>query len=161
LNDLVANKKQIVISIGSNIDPEHNIPRAIQLLSNHLFIIKESSIWQTPAVGSQGPDFLNAAILAETARAPDEIKEKILKKIENDLGRIRTENKSADRTIDLDLILYDGVCRDHDLWTQAHIAVPVSDLIPDVINPKTGKTMFQTASELLPDSGFILRTNLD
>ena len=52
--------------LGSNIQPERNLPLAIDQLQKHLTILRISSVWETPPVGSAGPSFLNAALLVQT-----------------------------------------------------------------------------------------------
>jgi 2-amino-4-hydroxy-6-hydroxymethyldihydropteridine diphosphokinase len=137
-----------LISLGSNINPEANITAALEFLSEELAFLKASSIWQTPAVGSAGADYLNAAVLVETSLPLDILQSSVLAPIENKLGRVRQEDKFADRTIDLDVIVYGGKVLDPDLWIQAHVAVPASEVIPNWINPDTGESLLSTADRL-------------
>ena len=65
--------------------------------------------------------------------------------IEQELGRIRTFDKFAPRTIDLDTIIFDNCIIDPELWTQNFIALPISEIRPDIINPNTNQTLQQTA----------------
>jgi 2-amino-4-hydroxy-6-hydroxymethyldihydropteridine diphosphokinase len=111
-------------------------------------VICTSSVWQSPAVGSEGPDFLNATVLIESTLPAEEIKISILSEIEIKLGRVRTENKYADRPIDLDIILYDDQLYDQELWSMPHIAFPAAEIFPDLLNPVTGKTISQTVNEM-------------
>ena len=155
------NNIQYLIGVGSNIDPENNIKHALHLISDHVTVLKIASIWQTPAVGSQGPDYLNTAVLIESSYSLGDIKNLVLSKIENQLGRVRYEDKNADRTIDLDVIMHDGSCIDEDLWYQAHVAVPASEILPDCKNSQSGESLSQVAEELVRGSTFIRRTDLD
>ncbi len=52
------------------------------------------------------PNFLNAAVLIETDLTAAELKEQVLQVIERELGRVRTADKNAPRTIDLDIALF-------------------------------------------------------
>ena len=160
MRDQPANN-QYLISIGSNIDPETNINLAIQLIAEKVKILSTASIWQTPAVGSQGPDYLNTALLIGSSCTLNELKDQVLYRIEIQLGRIRSADKNADRTIDLDIILQNGSCLDDELWSQAHIAVPASEILPDCRNPQTGELLSNVANALLRNSGFIHRSDLD
>jgi 2-amino-4-hydroxy-6-hydroxymethyldihydropteridine diphosphokinase len=160
LKDLSDNKI-FLIGVGSNINPEKNIIRALELLTVQVKVLKIASIWQTPAVGSQGTDYLNTAILIESKLLPAELKNAVLSKIEIKLDRIRSSDKNADRTIDLDVIMHDGNCIDKDLWSQAHIAVPASEIVPDCQNTQTGESLLEISNELLQNSNFILRNDLD
>jgi len=146
----------VLISLGSNIDPEKNLSLALKMLADEVVLLKQSSIWQTPAVGSNGPDYLNAAVLIQSTLSPDSLKDQILSTIELKLGRIRTNNKNEDRLIDLDIVMVDGKCLDEDLWNQAHVAVPASELIPECKNPQSGETLSQAAQRLFPgDTSFV------
>lgn len=119
------------LMMGSNIRPEENLQQALYLLRELVSIQKISSVWKTPAVGSPGPDFLNAAILVQTHLDADELKNSVLRPLETKLGRVRVEDKNAPRTIDLDIIIFDDILLEDDLWHQAYLAVPISELLPD------------------------------
>jgi len=60
--------------LGSNINPEKNLPLAVSHLKQKVKILRFSRVWQTPAVGSWGPDFLNAAIEIKTGLSKEELK---------------------------------------------------------------------------------------
>lgn len=139
---------RVVILLGSNIQPAENLRNANKLLSTHLSIVSSSRVWETTAVGSDGPNFLNQAIKVETHRNADEIKNEIIKGIETELGRVRTEDKNAPRTIDLDIILFNETVIDHALWEKAFVAVPVAELEPEIINPDNQLTLAQIAGKL-------------
>lgn len=136
------------ILLGSNVHPEEKITNATRLLLKECRLIKSSRIWETEAIGSDGPDFLNSALVIETPLTEDEFKYQVLGKIETALGRIRTENKFADRTIDLDIIIFDGQVIDQDLWQRSFIASPVSDLYPDLPHPGDNKSLLEVSKEL-------------
>lgn len=136
------------ILLGSNINPERNINKAIHRLMQECKLQKSSQIWETEAIGSDGPDFLNTAIAIETALLENELKYKVLRKIEKELGRVRLENKNAPRTIDLDIIIFDDQVVDQDLWQCSFIASPISDLFPDLQQPGNKKSLLQVAKKL-------------
>jgi len=134
--------------IGSNINPVKNLPLAFSKLKESVYIIHSSRVWHTSAVGSRGPDFLNAAIEIKTDLSREKLKGEVLQKIELNLGRVRTVNKNAPRTIDLDIILFDGEILDQNLWVKSFIALPMADIHPSLINPRNGKTLSQISLEL-------------
>ncbi|MBM3138048.1 MAG: 2-amino-4-hydroxy-6-hydroxymethyldihydropteridine diphosphokinase, partial [Chloroflexi bacterium] len=113
------NQNRIIILLGSNIRPEENLKEALALLAEYSKIKSCSRIWRTEAIGSDGPDFLNMAVDLETDLDSLEIKSRIIKNIEIRLGRVRTEDKNAPRTIDLDIILLNDEVLDGDLWKKA------------------------------------------
>jgi len=137
-----------LIGLGSNIEPVHNLPAAMNLLSELTHLIKRSFIWKTRAVGSSGPDYLNAAALIKTSLTCEELKSDVLFVIETQLGRVRSANKYMDRTIDLDVLVFNGREMDPELWTQAHVAVPAAQLLPDLRNSESGETLAASAIRL-------------
>jgi len=146
---------QTVIGIGSNISPRENIRSSLYLLSRMVSLEAVSSIWKTSAVGSPGPDFLNAAALISTNFNFEQLRNEILRPIENMLGRVRTQDPNAPRTIDLDILIFDGAVLDEQLWEYAHMGVPVAELVPDFIDPYTGNRAAEIAECLCKSSGII------
>ncbi|MBN2200402.1 2-amino-4-hydroxy-6-hydroxymethyldihydropteridine diphosphokinase [bacterium] len=100
-----------VIAVGSNIDPEPNIRRAIQEMAGFLTLLAVSDFMTTRPVGNTDqPDFRNGAVLAETALGKAELEEK-LHAVEAKLGRIRQQDRYGPRTMDLDVVWWNGrVC---------------------------------------------------
>lgn len=149
-----------LIGIGSNVNPEYNLHLALDRLSAQVSIQQLASIWQTPAVGSDGPDYLNSAVLIESFLYLTHLKNHLLSGIEHDLGRFRSDDKNSDRTIDLDILMYDGVCLDDDLWNRAHVAVPAAEIFPAFTNLQTGETLSQAALRLVSGKPFFKRNDL-
>jgi hypothetical protein len=59
---------QVCLLLGSNIRPEYHLPLAVALLRQELTILRVSSVWESAPVGGQGPNYLNAAMLAISQR---------------------------------------------------------------------------------------------
>jgi 2-amino-4-hydroxy-6-hydroxymethyldihydropteridine diphosphokinase len=140
--------KQAYLGLGSNIDPAVNIPGALEMLGRHLTIDQVAQTWETAAVGSHGPNFLNTAAAVQTQLPPELLKSLVLRRIERELGRVRTANKNAPRTIDLDILVYEGQVLDPKVWTYAFVAVPLAELLPELRNPESGETLEQAAKRL-------------
>ncbi len=140
--------RQAYISLGSNIEPAKNIQAAARMLRETCDLYALSSVWETAAVGQSGPRFLNATAWISTLLNPDELKQTVLSRIETSLGRVRSEDKFAPRTIDLDLIVYDEKILEPALWRQNYLAVPTAELRPDLSDPATGRSLRQVAKEL-------------
>lgn len=134
--------------LGSNIQPEHHLPKAVSLLDEHLFIQGVSSVWETPAVGAKGPNFLNAALLVHTSFNQQDLKMEILRPLEAHLGRRRSADKFAPRTIDIDVVTWDSQPIDEDLWRFAHTAVPVAELLPGLRSTSHTETLSLAAIRL-------------
>lgn len=138
--------------LGSNIAPERNLPKAIELLSLHAQIEDASLVWETPAVGSEGPNFLNAALLVQTDLEPGQFKETVIRPVETYLGRVRSADKFAPRPIDIDIVAWDCQVMDPDIWRYAHAAVPVSEVLPCETVSETGEALARTAQRLLAET---------
>ena len=142
----------VVIGLGSNISPSENLRSSIYLLGRLVPINIVSGVWQTPSIGSPGPEFLNAAALITTQLSVEDLRSNLLRPIENLLGRIRTKDPNAPRTIDLDILIYDGKMLDAKLWSYAHMAVPVAEILPAYIDPLTGEKAAAIAEKLQKSS---------
>ena len=146
--------ERIFIAIGSNIEPELNIPRALDLLSKRARLIALSTFYSSPPEGSSGaPPFYNGAAEIATPLEPMDIKWKVLRPIEKALGRVRTEDKNAPRTMDLDLLLYGNrvitgprlTLPDPGILDYPFVAIPLLDLAPDLILPNAPRTLREFA----------------
>lgn len=140
------------VLLGSNVSPEYNLPLGLRLLCQSLEILKISSVWDSPAVGSKGPNFLNAAALVMTPfDSPVALQERVLRPLEARMGRVRTEDKNANRTIDFDIVIFDGRVIDPLFWQYAYRVVPVADVI-DELDPKLYSDLKAEAARLLQTS---------
>jgi 2-amino-4-hydroxy-6-hydroxymethyldihydropteridine diphosphokinase len=151
---------QAYISLGSNINPVENILNAIEKLSELCVVYAVSTVWETEAVGQPGPRFLNATAWISTHLGPVELKEEILQEVENSLGRVRTADKNAPRTIDLDILLYDEKVLDTTLWTRDYLAIPTAELRPDLADPESGKSINEITQALKLTSNAIPRLDI-
>ncbi|MBK8904701.1 MAG: 2-amino-4-hydroxy-6-hydroxymethyldihydropteridine diphosphokinase [Anaerolineaceae bacterium] len=156
---------QVVIALGSNIEKERNLPRAIEMLREMCEVTAVSPIYETEPVGLRHqPSFWNAAVLIQTNLTASEVKQQIIGPIETKLNRVRQADKNAPRTIDADIVLFndavfaydggDGRSRpipDPDLTKFAHVAVPVANLLPDLPHPQTGEPLGALAKRLLDE----------
>ncbi|HEX7540792.1 MAG TPA: 2-amino-4-hydroxy-6-hydroxymethyldihydropteridine diphosphokinase [Anaerolineales bacterium] len=150
---------QACLLLGSNNQPERNLPLAIDQLQNQLTILRISGVWETPPVGSMGPNFLNAALLAQTPLEQKTLKFQILTPLEAKMGRVRSADKNAPRPIDLDIILFDGLILDPTLWHFAHRAVPVAEIQPDICS-EAGETLKDVAAKFMSEGSIRLRPDV-
>jgi 2-amino-4-hydroxy-6-hydroxymethyldihydropteridine diphosphokinase len=143
---------KVVILMGSNISPADNLKKAYFLLCSQCMVTDISQVWENAAFASSGPNFLNAAVNLVTSHSVAGLIDQVLHPIENQLGRIRTKDKNSPRTIDLDIIIFDNQVLDQNLWSRLHISLPVSELLPDLVNPYNGKTLAEIARSLQESS---------
>jgi 2-amino-4-hydroxy-6-hydroxymethyldihydropteridine diphosphokinase len=134
------------VAVGSNIDPQANVPRALALLKTYVSVTAVSTFYRTAAVNRPDqPDFANGVVKIQTTRPPREVKFDVLRRIEDQLGRVRSADKYAARTIDLDLILYgtmvidkpDLHLPDPSIHTYPFVAIPLLELACDLVLPDT------------------------
>lgn len=145
------------LSLGSNLDKERNLPQAVRLLAAHGRLRAVSAVYETAPVGNpDDPAFFNAAVALETDLPPAELKQQVLAGIERQLGRQRSADPNAPRTIDIDISLYDQAMLDlgkrhipdPEILRFAHVAVPLAELAPDYRHPETGETLAQIAQRV-------------
>lgn len=136
------------LSLGSNIHPEMNLVKAIDLLQNYGKLAKISNAWESRSVGAEGPDYLNACVLITTPLSQIALKEQALLPIESELGRRRSANRFAPRTIDIDIVIFDDAGCDDKYWEQAFVVVPLAEIYPNFQNPLRPETILETATRL-------------
>jgi 2-amino-4-hydroxy-6-hydroxymethyldihydropteridine diphosphokinase len=150
------------IGVGSNIDPMKNIERAMSLLISRVKVTAVSTMYRTKPLGGRlQKDYINGVWAVETVLSPRGLKETVLAPTETLLGRIRTEDAYASRTIDLDLLLYgdigiheDGlIVPDPDIFTRPFIAIPLCEIAPGLILP--GGVSIEDAADGLDGSSMI------
>ncbi len=156
MNDL----HSVYLSLGSNIQPEVHLPQAIRMLREQGRVEAVSGVWQTHAVGSDGPDFLNACALFLSGLQPDDLKEQVARPIEAKLGRVRSADKNAPRTIDLDVLLCDGTPLNIGFWSYAFVIVPLAELIPDFIHPASGEKLSKAAEQIQSQTWIVRREDV-
>lgn len=151
---------QAYISLGSNIQPRENLLEAMKLLRGKVTVNAFSTIWETDAVGTPGPRFLNAAAWISTPLSADDLKSKVLSQIEQTLGRVRSADKYAPRTIDLDIVVFNEQVLDENLWKRDFLALPLAELRPDLEQPGAGRTLNQIAQAIRSSSTAVPRLDL-
>ena len=138
------------LSLGSNIEPERNLPAAVRELARFGRVKRVSSVWESPPEGlADQPNFLNAALLLETPLSAAELKERAIASIETRLGRTRSANRNAPRTIDIDIMLFNRDCLclgnrsipDAEVLERPFVAIPLAEIDPDYRHPVTGETL--------------------
>ncbi|MEW5988552.1 MAG: 2-amino-4-hydroxy-6-hydroxymethyldihydropteridine diphosphokinase [Chloroflexota bacterium] len=157
-SSLIMNR--VVVALGSNVNKEENLPAAVRLLAQLCHLVAVSSVYETAAAGRPDqPTFFNAAVLVETELDAAHFKAEVLDQVERQLGRERTADKNAPRTIDADLILFNEEVfdlgtrhvPDPDLLQYLHVAVPVAEVAPDLLHPETGESLAHVAGRLLAE----------
>lgn len=139
------------VALGANLgDPESTVRSAISAL-HHIpgtHFLAVSSLYRTAPVGlHHQPDFINAVahIVVDDAVLSASTFLQRLFDIEADFGRVRSI-KNAPRTLDLDLLLYDGIACQQEGLTLPHprmaerafVLAPLAEIAPDLVIPGLG-----------------------
>lgn len=112
---------KVVIALGANLgDPKKQISLAIDAIRDYIKVDKVSRLYETAPfkVSDNQPNYINAVLIGDTELQPKELMKKLLA-IEVQLGRQRAFPKAA-RTIDLDIIDYEGFYLQSDELTLPH-----------------------------------------
>lgn len=139
-----------LLSLGSNVDPESHLHAAIAALRARFAEVVVSQVHRFPAVGYSGPDFLNAAATLRTDLAPGALND-WLHALEDTHGRDRSGPRYSDRTLDIDIVLYDDLVLDgagnlripRDELRHAFVLRPSAEIAPDWRHPFDGHTLAQ------------------
>jgi len=152
-----SNLSTVYISLGSNIDPEANLKRAIDLIKQHCTVLAVSQAYRTPPQSfTNQADFLNLAVKLSTDLDAITLKHSVMDLIERELKRVRDpNNKNAPRTIDLDISLWNTDVFDYgekpwhipdpDILRFAHVALPLAEIAPDYQHPTEKVTLSNLA----------------
>ena len=126
------NVNRAVIGLGSNITAEENIRKAKEAIGGKFKIIKSSSFVETEPVGFKEQDrFINGALLIETESEAPELKS-WLKKLELKLGRVKSKIKYGPRTIDLDILVWNGEIVEEEVYEREFLRRSINELMPDL-----------------------------
>lgn len=146
------------IGLGSNLgDREASLRQALEHLAQtpETSVVRASSLYDTEPVGVEDqPHYLNAVAQVETQLTPRQLLWNLML-IERRLGRVRSQ-RWGPRTIDLDLLLYEGVVLEDDDLTLPHpemtkrsfVLVPLVELEPLLVHPVTGESMLALLQRL-------------
>jgi 2-amino-4-hydroxy-6-hydroxymethyldihydropteridine diphosphokinase len=148
---------EVFIGVGSNVQPEAHIRKALTLLRQQVIIKALSTFYRTLPLGGPAAQasFINGVLIAETDLPPLELKNSVLRGIERRLGRRRSVDRYAPRPIDLDIILYSTLVTkepgmlipDPQLYDRPFLALPVSELAPDLVLPDSGMAIAAVAAK--------------
>lgn len=136
------------LGLGSNVDAPTNIDSGISALREAFGEVALSPAYRAPAIGFTGRDFINLVACIETEMEPLELK-RFLHALEDRHGRRRNVPKFSDRTLDIDILLYDDLyllspeleIPRSEILSAAHVLKPLADLAPELLHPVCRRTI--------------------
>ncbi|RAN75231.1 2-amino-4-hydroxy-6-hydroxymethyldihydropteridine diphosphokinase [Bacillus sp. SRB_336] len=139
---------RVYLSLGSNVEPGRYLPAAIAALREHFGDLVVSPAYRSKSVGFDGADFVNLAVGLDTGMSPEALND-WLHALEDRHGRRRDVPRYADRTLDIDIVLYDTLVIDGPGHLQiprnelqhAFVLRPLADIAPHVRHPRSGMSM--------------------
>lgn len=155
------------LSLGSNIDPDVHLRRAIAELRARFGALVVSPVYRSAAVGFEGPDFLNLAVGLDTDLDAPAL-DAWLHALEDRHGRRRDVPRYASRTLDVDIVLFGDAIVDgpghlqipRPELAEAFVLQPLADIAPDARDPVSGRTIGEMR-RLQPPGPPLQRVQLD
>jgi 2-amino-4-hydroxy-6-hydroxymethyldihydropteridine diphosphokinase len=138
---------RVYVSIGSNIEREHNVRSGLAALREHYGELTESSVYESKAFGFTGDNFYNLVVGFDTDTDVHTVA-RTLQDIEDEHGRMRSGPPVSSRTLDLDLLLYgDVVIREpglvlprEEIFEHAFVLLPLVEIAGQLRHPLNGQT---------------------
>jgi 2-amino-4-hydroxy-6-hydroxymethyldihydropteridine diphosphokinase len=147
--------RSYVIGLGANLGERlQALESALAALGQVGAVRAISAIYETAALGPPQPDYLNAAVLLESALEPPSLLEELLA-IERAHGRERLE-RWGPRTLDLDVLYAGDLVVDEprltvphpELERRAFALMPLLDLVPEARDPRSGSSYAELLARL-------------
>ncbi|NJC37817.1 2-amino-4-hydroxy-6-hydroxymethyldihydropteridine diphosphokinase [Xanthomonas arboricola] len=138
----------VLLSLGSNVQPTHYLRLAVDALRARFGPLAISPAYRTPAVGFDGPDFVNNAVALDTDMDLPAL-DQWLHALEDAHGRDRSGPRFSDRTLDVDVVFF-GDCIvqgpghlriPRPELKHAFVLKPLADIAPDFVDPLSGQTL--------------------
>ena len=156
------------LSLGTNQGNKlENLQNAINLIDDRIGGIQNiSSVYKTPSWGFKGEDFFNICIEVSTQHQPETLMNSLLK-IENDLGRLRSnEDGYQNRNIDIDILLVNDeiifsktlIVPHSKMLERKFVMIPLAEIAPNAIHP-IEKTKISVCLLNCDDSSEVTLTN--
>jgi len=136
------------LGLGSNVNAETHIRAGIGELEKDFQNVTLSPVYTSTSVGFDGDDFINLVARVETELHPMELRD-YLRDLEDRFGRKRDVAKFSDRSLDIDILLYDDLVLlspvleipRAEILKFSHVLKPLADLEPELIHPTEQRSM--------------------
>lgn len=156
------------LSLGSNLEPERHLRAALAELRERFGGVLVSPTYRFPAVGFDGPDFLNLAAGIDSDLDAFALND-WLHALEDRHGRRRDVPRFSSRTLDVDIVLFDDLVLSgpgnlevpRKELAEAFVLKPLADIAPAVREPLSGRTLAELCGASAAASADYARVELD
>ena len=140
---------EVLLSLGSNLEPQRHLAQALDALPAlpQAGAAQASALYRCPAVGFDGPDFVNAALRMPWCGSLEALQAAV-HEIEDAAERDRNAPRFASRTLDIDIVLYGALVSEAgsgipraELLREAFVLRPCAEIAPEWVHPQTGQTL--------------------
>ena len=137
----------VYVSVGSNIERDHNVRSGLEALRERFGDLALSSIYESEAYGFEGDNFYNLVVGFATEEDVHGVA-RALQDIEDRHGRVRSGPRYSSRTLDLDLLIYDDlqlhepglILPRPDILKRAFVLGPLAEIAGELKHPVAGET---------------------
>ncbi len=127
----------VYLNLGSNLERERHLRDGLDRLLAEHDSLAVSSVYESAAIGFEGPPFYNLCVSLETGLGVAAMLDG-LRAIEAASGRVRDGPRFSDRTLDIDLLLYGDLTGDcdgvrlprADIVEHAFVLAPLAEIAP-------------------------------
>ena len=151
----LANPQDLVyLSLGSNINPRHNLELALKEIDEKYSLQGLSHVYETSPVGyTQQAAFWNMVIAIPTHEKPEKIR-LWLAALEKKAGRKKVKKHFGPRALDVDLIIWKDLTQKSknfqlphpDIAARAFVLFPLLEINPAWICPESQKSIVELAA---------------
>ena len=150
------------LGLGSNINAEAHIRAGIREIEEKFEKVCLSPTYASTSVGFEGDDFINLVARVETDLHPIELR-RYLRDLEDRYGRKRNVPKFSDRSLDVDVLIYDDLVvfspvleiPRAEIMKFAHVLKPLAELNPDLVHPVERRCMAEIWESSGLDDGYL------
>jgi len=154
---------RVYVAIGSNLERQKHIQKALSLLRAHFGPLQLSKVYESSALDPSQGNYYNLVVSCPTSERPESITQ-TLKSVERQLGRRADETKLGRVAIDLDLLTYgDEIFEStqfslprRDIGKYAFVLKPLCDIAPNVRHPVSGE-LYASMWEAFADKTSIIK----
>lgn len=149
----------VYILLGSNVDRQENLVKAVNMLRLITKVVKMSSVYESKDRDDSVADpYYNVAIKIETAYALADVKRYISRILEESCGRDRSAISPKKVALDCDILLFNrAIINDGDfqipapeLLTSDFALTPLTEIAPYYIHPQAEKSLQELAKDMVP-----------